>query len=91
MNKREGEGGLRSWSTWTEGVATLLPETDLVALGRPQPDGSHNLLLVPWPALIATCGHLMQATSEFPARFAVKGFPSEEEWLSLTRSGELIS
>ncbi|MBB6093221.1 uncharacterized protein YtpQ (UPF0354 family) [Povalibacter uvarum] len=90
MSKREGDGGLWSWSTWTEGVATLLPETDLVALGRPKPDGSHNLLLVPWSALIATCGHRMRATSEFPARFAVDGFPSEEEWLSLTRAGELI-
>lgn len=66
----------------------MLPQTDLVILGRPRSDGKHDMLMVTWAALVQSCGSRMKQTAEKPARFMVEQFPSEEEWQVLAREGE---
>jgi hypothetical protein len=81
---------LRSWSSWTKDVPTLLPQTDLVVLGRPRTDGKHDMLMVTWSALMESCSARIKQTAERPARFMVEGFPSDEEWQVLAREGEVF-
>jgi hypothetical protein len=88
IRRGEGPESLRSWSSWTKDVPTLLPQTDLVILGRPRGDGKHDMLMVTWAALMQSCGKRMKETTERPARFMVEEFPSEEEWQVLAREGE---
>jgi hypothetical protein len=88
IRRGEGPDALRSWSSWTHGVVTLLPQTDLVILGRPRSDGKHDMLMVTWAALVQSCGSRMKQTAERPARFMVEEFPSDEEWQVLAREGD---
>lgn len=77
---REGETRIQSYSTWTQDVLTLLPDTDLYAINRVLGAGSYDTLLVPNTAVHEICGaHLVQ-TSENPARWRVDSFPSDQEW-----------
>lgn len=88
IRRGDGPESLRSWSSWTKDVPTLLPLTDLVILGRPRTDGKHDMLMVTWSALTESCGGRLKQTDERPARFMVEGFPNEEEWRILSRDGE---
>jgi len=88
IRRGEGPESLRSWSSWTKDVPTLLPQTDLVILGRPRSDGKHDMLMVSWDALAQSCGTRMKKTDERPARFMVSEFPSDPEWQVLARDGE---
>jgi hypothetical protein len=88
IRRGEGPESLRSWSSWTKDVPTLLPRTDLVILGRPRTDGKHDMLMVTWAALMQSCGGRLKQTDERPARFMVQDFPSDEEWQLLAREGE---
>lgn len=88
IRRGDGPESLRSWSSWTKDIPTLLPETDLVILGRPRSDGKHDMLMVTWSALMQSCSGRMKPTAERPARFMVEGFPSDDEWQVLAREGE---
>jgi hypothetical protein len=88
IRRGDGPDSLRSWSSWTKDVPTLLPQTDLVVLGRPRSDGKHDMLMVSWSALVESCGSRMKHTEECPTRFMVEEFPSDEEWQTLAREGE---
>jgi hypothetical protein len=59
---------------------TLLPRTDRVALSSHGTDGgSDELLMLPWDALHAACGHLMEPVPDaWPARYRVTVFPDLE-------------
>ncbi len=63
--------------TWSRGVDTLLPRTDRVAMvvfGDDEEMQEYHV--VPWDALHAACGHLMQPVPDaFPERYRVTGFP----------------
>ena len=77
---REGGTLVQSYSTWTQDVLTLLPETDLYAINRVLGPGKYDTLLVPKTAVIEICGAHLQPTTENPARWRVDSFPSEQEW-----------
>lgn len=90
LRRGDGPDSLCSWSSWTKDVPTLLPQTDLVVLGRPRTDGKHDMLMVTWSALMKSCSARIKQTAERPARFMVEGFPSDEEWQVLAREGEVF-
>jgi hypothetical protein len=83
MQLEPGTGEVRSWTTWAEGAETLLPQTDVVILGRRESTPS---LVVPWRELAGICGRHMQATEDDPPRFHVRSFPAEE-WAQLQAIG----
>lgn len=65
-------GGEYSFSVWPRGVDVLLPRTDRVVLSS----HGQELLMLPWDALHAASGHVMQALpGAWPARYRVSGFP----------------
>jgi uncharacterized protein YtpQ (UPF0354 family) len=79
----KGEGGdVISACTWTDGVHSLLPETDIVVLYRVTENQS---AFVPWNELLKTCGDLLVPTGHLPARYEVREFPADEVFEALSR------
>jgi hypothetical protein len=70
-----------SYCVWTQGVKTLLPVTDWVALVPSDEDA--EFLRVPWDQVVAKCASLLRATPESPARYLVDSFPTPGEWEAL--------
>lgn len=70
--------GLRSWTTWGEGAASLLPRTDLIGVmsnREGHPSGLH-----PWEAVARAVGdRLAREPDCWPPRYRVTTFPAPEE------------
>jgi hypothetical protein len=74
-NKESDE--IFSYATWSKGVRTSLPVTDRIAFYDPERDKTG---MAPWKNAVAVVGKLMTQTNDFPARFRVSEFPSDEEF-----------
>lgn len=91
MRHARSGGAVKSYCTWTEGIESSLPKTDLVVLGRGDPESaSWTALCVPWDEIERLCGSRLEAEPLVPPRFAVVGFPDDAEWESLIRLGEVL-
>jgi hypothetical protein len=70
-------GKLSSLGTMTQGVPTLLPETDKVALVTP---AGEKPLIVPYPALLRAAPSCFEQMAELdPLRLRVVGWPNPRE------------
>jgi hypothetical protein len=78
-------GDVVSYCLWSHGVDALLPRTQRVVLTR-EPEGI--VALASWEHVCEVAGDLMEPTDEYPARFRVRQFPSDEQ-LSAIGRGEL--
>jgi hypothetical protein len=87
MGSRGAAQTPHSWCVWSEGVPSLLPQTDVVILRRS--DESAKPVIAPWDAVQRICGHHMQRTADDPPRFDVKSFPTAE-WAEIMRVGEAL-
>jgi hypothetical protein len=65
---------LSSYSVWSEGVDTLLPESQSVVLRYEDGEASWHTRL-PWHTVVEQFGQLLEATDYMPARFRVRQFP----------------
>jgi len=85
--QKKGTSHLISYGVWTEGVDTLLPEVDLVALVRPD-DGREQGVsapkLVAWDDLRASIQELAHSVEGYPARYRLRNFPSQDQFDALT-------
>jgi uncharacterized protein YtpQ (UPF0354 family) len=72
--------GPMSYAVLTKGVATLLPETDLVTLLELTPDGASvaNSLLIRRVDLQAEIGAAFEPIEMAPRRYRVRDYPSDE-------------
>lgn len=70
------DGVIFTYCTWTEGVESVLPKTDLVALARSKNGEDFEFVLADWSMLMQGHAGLLQQTPDFPARFQVSGFPT---------------
>lgn len=70
---QEKEGGVVSYSVWSDGVETLLPETDLVFLMR----GAGPVATGEWNRVRELAGDWLEPTDHYPARWRTTGFPDE--------------
>lgn len=69
-------------STWSEGTDALVPQTELVAVAKP--DG--RKAVVPWPAFVAaTAGFVGQAPDLYPPRWWARGVVDEGVFGELLR------
>jgi hypothetical protein len=76
----EASGRKWSYSVWTRGVPTLLPQTDLVMLISPREEGGiDELARGRWDDVNRVVGHLMQVQEEYPPRYLVTEFPSPDQ------------
>lgn len=72
-------GRIRSYCTWAEGVVTLLPKTDLVAMGARDAAGNVGTAkFLAWDDAVRIGGDLMQEAEGYPVRYLVKAFPSAQ-------------
>lgn len=60
--------------TWTRGIPSLLPKTDLLCFADPASSGVP--VTVAWDAAMPVVGALMQRTDDQPPRYFVEDFPS---------------
>lgn len=84
-------GEVISYSTWTKGVATLLPKTRDVMFVVLLDESSEDpeVIRVPWEAAVRVVGHRMkQEAGVWPERWLVDSFPSDAELVSLRASAE---
>lgn len=80
---RGDNGEILSATLWVHGTTALLPKTDMVELVWPAPAGETEPRTWPlkWDVLAKLLGDRMQLTPDFPERWRVTGFPSDEELL----------
>jgi len=79
--KQKDSGRISSYSVWSDGVDTLLPETDDVILLRPD-HASDNVAVVAsgsFERVREVAGDLMQPLGSYPERYRVSEFPSEHQ------------
>lgn len=85
-------GNRTSFTVWSKGIPTLLPEADAIVLAvfdsTPGDVPSEKAkvaesLVVPWEAVRQQCSHLMTPTDYYPPRWKVESFPDEEDLAKL--------
>lgn len=85
----EAESGrVFSYSVWSEGVDTLLPETETLMFYRPEID---QHLAVAWSRAAPIVGALLQPFDVYPPRFRAREFPSESQLAELREAAEPFS
>jgi hypothetical protein len=70
-------GRKSSVCVWSDGVPTLLPETEQVAFCRPKLPFTEVLGLAHWDTVQRHVGRMMERTGVYPERWLVTEFPSE--------------
>ena len=87
-NTRTGE--LASFCTWTRGVDSLLPRTDLVHLvDLERPDGEKVAASTTWEHLEEIAGDLLEPLGIYPEGHRARDFPSEEQLKAIKAAGGL--
>ena len=77
QNKETGR--VTSYSVWSEGVESLLPQTDAVMFFRPTaPDDGKIVAGGAWDLVRQIVGDLMEPLGIYPERYRVREFPSHE-------------
>jgi hypothetical protein len=79
--KHKDSGRIRSYSVWSAGIDTLLPETDDLILLRPDAAASDVKIAAAgaFEQVHGVAGDLMQPMGCYPERYRVREFPSERQ------------
>jgi len=80
---KERPNDASSFATWSAGVDTLLPKSDYLILNRNPGTSTAEILIRGWDEVERTCGKYLETTTESPARYRVRAFPTEQEWEAL--------
>jgi hypothetical protein len=86
QNKQTGR--ISSYSVWSQGIASLLPETDEVVLLQADPaaDKLHVAASGSWQRVRDVAGDLMQPQGTYPERYRVRDFPSAQQLAAIGKS-----
>ena len=71
--EKKDDGGTVSYCVWGEGVRTLLPETDKVALIKDGGEGA--AALADWSRVVEVAGRLLEETDDYPTALADARLP----------------
>lgn len=76
----QGPGPWLSACTWTQGLSSLLPKTELVCMVKLDPHGGdqHQTKVLDWETMCSLAGDRLQPVDTFPPRFRASGFPPED-------------
>jgi len=77
--EKEDNSEIATISVWSEDVDTLLPKTELIVIRKE----NDQQTLVPWDKAIAIVGNYFEQTDDFPIRYRVKTFPTEDQFSRL--------
>lgn len=84
-------GDLASFCTWTRGVDSLLPRTDLVHLiDLERPDGQKVVASVSWERVEEIAGDLLEPLGIYPERHRARYFPTEDQIMAIKAAGGLV-
>jgi len=74
-------GGWLSACSWTRGLTSMLPKTDVVSMVALDPSGADKprVKVLRWDAMQSLAGERLRPTDSFPPRFLVSDFPSDAE------------
>lgn len=72
-----------SYSVWSEGIESLLPQTERVMFFRSRGEENEIVASAPWHKVQKVVGHLMSDVDLYPKRYLVTEFPSDEELAQL--------
>lgn len=87
--QRKDTGRIVSYSVWSEGIETLLPETDDILLRRAD-DATDKISLAAagsFDRVRDIAGHLMQPLGTYPERYRVSQFPTEQQLTAIGKQG----
>ena len=84
LGQKNDPSQLQSGCSWTEGVPTLLPTTDLIDFVWDL-SGKRKTALVSWVSAAAIVGHHFKNTDEDPPRTRVDEFPNAAELTELQK------
>jgi len=82
--KKDAPNHARSYCTWTKGISSLLPTTDLIAFVWDL-ETTRKTALVTWNNVARIAGHYFKPTTEDPPRIRVDAFPTADELVELTK------
>jgi uncharacterized protein YtpQ (UPF0354 family) len=78
--KNEETGKSHSYCVWSQGVETLLPQTEEVYFFVPHGEKEGKVVArASWDQVRQVVGHLMEREQGYPVRYRVKEFPTAEE------------
>lgn len=78
--KRQADGSLRNYCSWTYNVDSLLPQTELVAMVRPGEAGQEAAVkLITWNDAMAIGADILTEVEGYPIRYRAKTFPSPDK------------
>jgi hypothetical protein len=84
LGQKDDPAELQSWCSWTEGVPSLLPTTDLIAFVWDL-QSARKTALVSWANAAAIVGHYFKSTDEDPSRTRVDDLPNASELAELQK------
>jgi hypothetical protein len=71
-------GRIRTYCVWSEGVDSLLPETDEIFFYRPNKPENEKRAAADWDAVRRLAGSLFEEVDVYPTRWRVRSFPTDE-------------
>jgi hypothetical protein len=79
--QKQATGRVTSYAVWSEGLETLLPETDDLLFLRPSEQGEGGDIVAggPWEKVQQIVGDLLQPQGIYPERYLVAEFPSPQQ------------
>src|SRR5262245_18816629 len=78
--KNDEAGKAHSYCVWSQGVETLLPQTDEVYFFVPKGEKEGSVVArASWDQVQQLLGHLMERHGGYPVRYRVKDFPTAQE------------
>lgn len=79
FRKKDSEK-ISSYATWTNGVDTLLPVTDIIIFVKPgaTQEAPVETAGIPWDVAMTSVGTLMAPTNHAPPRWRVRDFPDAD-------------
>jgi hypothetical protein len=78
MGRGAEDQAMRSACTWSKGIDSLLPCTDMLCFVDPDGD-TKDAVVVDWDDAFAVVGALMRKTKDHPARYYVSQFPDAQQ------------
>jgi hypothetical protein len=84
--KNDETGKAHSYCVWSQGVESLLPQTEEVYFFVPQGKERGDVVArASWDRVQQVVGRLMERQDDYPVRYLVKEFPTAEEIALLAR------
>jgi hypothetical protein len=86
--QRKADETFFSLGSWAEGVPTMLPKVDFVMMGAQRNGKLQTVGFAQWERMEKAAGDLLKKIYEYPPRFMVEKFPTEQQLAAMDLSAE---